>query len=350
MHDGWSVRERKVKVTDRILIVKLAALGDVIMASTLVPAIRAQHPDAEITWLTSEGAAPLVRLFDGVQRVITVNEHALFTSGKPSAIRAIAGAWRHIGRGYDLALIGHTDARYATLAWASGSHETRRFAETRGPRRGYWHGAEYLRLLENSTAGTPPYATLRTNDLPVAPTVPGNGALVAVAPGGGRNVLRDDPLRRWPISDWTDVVRTLVARGYRVAAIGSEGDNTEGAACAAAGATDFTGRTSLLELAALVRSAQAVVTHDSGTLHLALLLNRPTVALFGPTVPKERIANGARAIVLSNAAALSCAPCYNGIEYAPCARNLCLSRVTSASVVQAIENQLAAPDRCTFHA
>jgi len=339
-----------VKLTNRILIVKLAALGDVIMASTLVPAIRAQRPHAEITWLTGEGTAPLVRLFDGVQRVITINEQALFTRGKLSAVRAIAGAWRHIGRGYDLALIGHTDARYATLAWASGANTTRRFADNRGPRRAYWHGAEYLRLLDIDAEDAPVYATLRTGNLPVAPSVPGNGALVVVAPGGGRNVLRDDPLRRWPISDWTEVVRALVARGYRVAAIGSPGDHAEGAACATAGATDFTGRTSLLELTALVRSANTVVTHDSGTLHLALLLNRPTVALFGPTVAQERIASGAPAIVLTSAAGLPCAPCYDGTGYAECARNLCLSRVTAAKVVQAVENQLDAPGRWVFQA
>lgn len=350
MHDGRRVRGEKVKLTDRILIVKLAALGDVIMASTLVPAIRARRPDAEITWLTSEGIAPLVRLFDGVHRVLTVNEQALFTRGKVSAVGAIAGAWRHTGRGYDLALIGHTDARYSTLAWASGVRETRRFADSRSPRPGVWHGAEYLRLLDIDAAVSPVYATLRTGDLPVAPAVPGNGALVLVAPGGGRNVLRDDPLRRWPISEWIDVVRALVARGYCVAAIGSAGDRAEGAACATAGATDFTGRTSLLELTALVRSASAVVTHDSGTLHLALLLNRPTVALFGPTVAKERIANGAPAIVLTAAAGLPCAPCYDGSGYAECARNLCLSRVTAAKVVQAVEIQLDAPGRWVFQA
>ncbi len=339
-----------MKVTDNILIVKLAALGDVIMASTLVPAIKLRWPDAKITWLTSEGTAPLVRLFDGVDRVVTVNEHALFTKGKLSSIRAVAGAWRDVGRGYDLALVGHTDARYRTLSWTSGARETRRFADARAPRRGFWHGSEYLRLLDSNSIIAPAYATLRIHALPTEPVVPGNGALVVVAPGGGRNVLRDDPLRRWPIAEWTRVVRELVDRGYRVAAIGSAGDAAEGAACASAGAFDLTGQTSLLELTALVQSAQAVVTHDSGTLHLALLLNRPTVALFGPTVPKERIPEGASAIVLSKTTDLPCAPCYDGTNYAKCASNRCVSRVTFAEVVQAVVNQVVAPGRCVFHA
>lgn len=339
-----------MKVTDNILIVKLAALGDVIMASTLVPMINSRWPDAKITWLASEGVAPIVRLFEGVHRVVTVDEKALFTQGKFAALGTIAATWMKLGCGYDLALIAHTDARYRALALAGGAKETRRFADSRAPRRGFWHGAEYARLLDLGTPVSPAYATLRSTDLPTAPAVPGTGSLVVVAPGGGRNILRDDPLRRWPISEWTRVVRALIDRGHRVAAIGSPGDAAEGAACASVGASDFTGRTSLVELTALIQSADAVVTHDSGTLHLALMLNRPTVALFGPTVPKERIPVGASAIVLRKTEDLACAPCYDGFKYAECSNNMCVSRVTTAQVLQAVEDQLTAPDRCLFHA
>lgn len=331
-------------MTERVLIVKLAALGDVVMASTLVPAVRARHPAAEITWVVGEGSAPLVKLFEGVDRVITVNENALFKQGKFSSVRTIARAWQEIGRGYDMALIGHTDARYRTLGWMDGAKVTYSFADARAPRRNRWHGAEYLRLLDADDADmAPPYARLRVDELPAAPAIAGDGPLIVVAPGGGRNVLRDDPLRRWPISEWTATVRSLVQRGFRVAAIGAASDQAEGAACRDAGAIDLTGRTSLLELTALINAADVVVTHDSGTLHLALMLDRPTVALFGPTVPAERIPKGARTTVLSNASELSCAPCYDGVRYAECALNLCLARVPSVAVTRAVEQQLVSP-------
>lgn len=333
-----------MKVTERVLIVKLAALGDVIMASTLVPAIRARQPDAEITWVVGEGTAPLVNLFSGVDRVVPVNENALFKQGKISSVRTVARAWRDVGRGYDLALIAHTDARYTTLGWADGAKVTRRFAADRAPRRDRWHGAEYLRLLDIDESVPPPYVQLDATRLPAAPLVAGTGPLVVIAPGGGRNVLRDDPLRRWPIAEWTATVTALVARGYRVAAVGASADMMEGNACAEAGAVDFTGKTSLLELTSLINAADVVVTHDSGTLHLALLLNKPTVALFGPTVPAERIPEGARATVLSSAADLPCAPCFNGFRYAECALNICMTRVAHVAVTRAIEQQLMSPN------
>lgn len=335
-------------MADRILLVKLAALGDAVMASTLVPAIRERWPDAELGWVAGRSIAPLVRCLRGVDRVIEVDDGALLGGSRFAAGRAMLAAWRDIGRGWDLALVAHTDARYGLLVRTSGATDVRRFAAERGPRAGQWYGEEYLRLLQDvpepgwsAPPGVPPLAALELTALPVAQKISGSGALVMVAPGGGRNLLRDDHLRRWPIESWETLVATLVAHGHRVLAVGSAADSEEGARCAKAGAFDLTGSTSLPELAALLRGADAVVTHDSGTLHLAILLDRPTVALFGPTRPEEFIPRGARVTVLSSAAGLPCAPCYNGREYAPCALNRCLGGVSALDVVAAVERILA---------
>ncbi len=359
-------------MVERILLVKLAALGDAVMASTLVPAIRARWPRAELAWVTGQGIAPLVRSLQGVDRVIEVDEAALLGGRRMAAARAMVRAWGEIGRGWDLALVAHTDARYALLARASGASDIRRFADKRGPRAGRWHGAEYARLLQdnvdaagdvagdvdaNADLGVdanaaarpqanstdPPLAVLRTDALPAARIPAGGGALILVAPGGGRNVLRDDALRRWPIISWQSAVETLVADGHRVVAIGGVGDAAEGAACAEAGATDLTAGTSLLELMALIRASDVVVTHDAGTLHLAILLRRPTVALFGPTRPDERIPSGAAVTVLSRANGLACAPCYDGQRYAICASNRCLNAVPSHEVAHAVQSLLSQP-------
>lgn len=329
-------------MTERVLLVKLAALGDAIMASTLVPAIRARSQNPEITWVTSRSIAPLIRLFEGVDRVVEVDERQLFSRGNVASAKAVAGAWWQVKRGYDQAIVAHTDSRYGTLNWFSGARRTTRFAGTLAPRAGHWHGAEYLRLFDaDSTATAPAYAGVRLAALTPPPLIAGQGPLVVIAPGGARNVLRDDSLRRWPITTWVMLTGLLVDRGYRVLAVGGDGDRAEGEACAAAGAVNLAGRTTLLELTALIRTADAVVTHDSGTLHLALLLGRPVVALFGPTVPAERIPAGSKSIVLSAAQGLPCAPCYNGFGYAECSLNLCLTRVTASSVANAVDTHLA---------
>ena len=318
------------------------------MASTLVPAIRARWPDAELGWVVGSGAAPLVRLMEGVDRVIEIDDGALLGGNRFSAVGALVSAWRTIGRGWDLALVAHTDARYALLSRVSGADTVRRFADGRAPRTLRWHGAEYLRLLSDGTPSAdnggelaPRFASLALDGLPDAPRIEGSGRLIVVAPGGGRNVLRDDHLRRWPIRSWEVVVADLVARGHRVVAVGGGSDRAEGKRCANAGAVDLTGQTSMLQLVALLRKADAVVTHDAGTLHLGLLLGTPIVALFGPTRPEERIPAWARATIVSRAAGLACAPCYDGRDYAACALNRCLSDAPAAAVLTAVDEQLA---------
>lgn len=336
---------------ERVLLVKLAALGDVIMASTLVPAIRARWPTTELTWVVGRGAAPLVRGFEGVDQVIELDEQALFRRGRVAAAWAVLSAWRSIGRGRELALIAHTDPRYALLVRAAGASVVRRFADEFAPRPGVWHGTEYARLLEDATwapssaqpmgasrtdRAPPPFAALRPLLLPDPVHVPGSGPLVLVAPGGGRNFMRDDLLRRWPIASWERVTAALIAAGYRVAAVGVASDAAECARCAALGAVDLSGRLSILDLLALMQEAQVVVTHDSGTLHMSMLMRRPTVALFGPTPPGGRVPPGALVTVLSSAAGLACAPCYDGFSYAPCSANRCLSGVDDLTVVEAV--------------
>ena len=337
-----------MKVTLRILVVKLAALGDVIMASTLVCGIRAEYPDAELTWVVGAGAAPIVRLMRGVDRVIEVAEGALLGGRRLHAGVAMLKAWHAIGRGYDLALVAHTDARYELLVKASGAKTVRRFANATGPRPGKWHGAEYLRLVREDFAidTFARFPALKHELVPRAPIAESAEPFVIVAPGGGRNLMRDDALRRWPLASWAAVVQTLTAQGLRVVCVGGADDAEEGAACAAMGATDLTGRTSLVELFALMQSASTVVTHDAGPLHIALLAQRPVVALFGPTRGDERIPVWANAVVLSSAWGLPCAPCYDGHDYAACALNLCLTRVRPSNVVAAIEGQLGS----TLHA
>lgn len=330
-------------MTTRVLIVKLTALGDAVMASTLVRAVRQRWPDARIGWLAGRGIAPFVRLIDGVDEVIEVNEKALFRGGRLPALATLLGAWRAVGRRWDVALVAHTDRRYALLSALSGARTKVRFAHALAPVRGEWYGTQYTRLVHDvrSPAGGVALPCIRKELLPNSPVRHGDRPMVIVAPGGARNLLRDDVLRRWPIADWVAATRLLVTSGFDVIAIGGHDDASECARCAEAGALNYSGRTTIPELMALMQSADVVVTHDSGPMHLAICMQRPVVALFGPTSPAEFLPPGANVKVLSHAQGLACAPCYDGNGFAPCGLNLCLTRVSANEVVQGVNEQLA---------
>lgn len=340
-------------VSERILIVKIAALGDAIMASAMIPAIRQEWPTATIGWVAGRAIAPIVGLFDGVDETITINEADLLRGGRLKALRAMGSAWRAIGRRWDRAIIAHTDKRYSLISKFSGAQQTVRYADALAPRRGHWHGSEYVRLVNALTGrfGDPRpsdanneirYTPFRRQSLPLLPAAIGDGPLIVIVPGGARNVLRDDNLRRWPLDSWVDATTELISRGYRVVAVGGNSDREECARVAAVGAVNLCGQTSLTELAALLEHADVVVTHDSGPLHLSLALERPVVALFGPTPPAEFLPVNSNTIVLTRAHELSCAPCYDGKNFADCALNLCLQRVPAFEVVDAVEQLLGA--------
>jgi heptosyltransferase-2 len=68
-------------------------------------------------------------------------------------------------------------------------------------------------------------------------------------------------------------------------------------------------------------------------MHLAFLARTPTIALFGPTRPTERLPHDVRARMLWGGAHLACRPCYDGRDYAPCPNNVCIQAIRPADVV-----------------
>jgi ADP-heptose:LPS heptosyltransferase len=103
------------------------------------------------------------------------------------------------------------------------------------------------------------------------------------------HVGADAPARRWPVERWTRIVSALERRGHRVVLTGVAGERDLTAAVAERAAldvrADLAGRTTAMELAALVADARLVVSGDTGIAHLATAFVTPSVVLFGPTPP-----------------------------------------------------------------
>ena len=136
------------------------------------------------------------------------------------------------------------------------------------------------------------------------------GDLLAIAPGA-----RYGPAKRWAPERFAEVARTWLAGGAARTAVlvGGAEDAAETGAVRAASAPgarllDWTGRTSLPELLALLAGATAVVANDSGVAHLAAAAGRPTVAIFGSTDPRWTGPRGPHARVVTRPPA--CSPCF----------------------------------------
>jgi lipopolysaccharide heptosyltransferase I len=143
--------------------------------------------------------------------------------------------------------------------------------------------------------------------------------------------------KRWPAERFAALADRVVAeRGWRVVVVAGAREREQGSEVTALMQRphrDLSGRTSLPQLAALLRRAAVLVTNDSGPMHLAVAVGTPVVALFGPTDPRAVGPYGLGHVILRK-----------GIDCSSCSRQrcvntlACLTAISVDEVSTAIEN------------
>ena len=258
----------------RILVIKLGALGDFVLAFRPFAAIRAHHPGAEITLLTTAPFAALAERAPWFDRVEPDPRPAWWDL---AGLRRLRRSIRGFDFVYDLQTSGRS-SRYFQLADRPCWSGIARGASHRhaNPARDGMHTLERQRdQLE--AAGivdfpAPDLAWLTGG----GPALPAPYALLA--PGSAPH----RPEKRWPAVRFGALARTLRGRGIRPIVIGAAQDAKLAAAVLAAcpEALDLTGRTSLLDLGGLAARAALAVGNDTGPMHLAAALGCRSVVLF----------------------------------------------------------------------
>jgi heptosyltransferase-1 len=148
----------------------------------------------------------------------------------------------------------------------------------------------------------------------------------------------------WPAEHFAEVARRVRDEhglGVVLAGMGSEAAIARKVAdLAGGGVVDLAGRTSLAELIALVDGAAALVMHDSGPMHLASALNKPMVAIYGPTSALRTGPYGRDEIVAR--LDLPCSPCYLK-ELAQCPHgHRCMRELRPEAVAERLRQVLGA--------
>ena len=163
--------------------------------------------------------------------------------------------------------------------------------------------------------------------------------------------------KRWPITSWQAIAKSLVSSGRTIVIVGSADDRHLGQqisdevvgqgpdprkslpATAWGDVRDLTGLTTVRDLIAILANASVVVTGDSGPLHVAVAVGTPVVAIHGPTDPAvcgPIVTAPDRAIILG--ATLACRPCYTLARIADCplGHAICQDLITPRQVLTAI--------------
>lgn len=330
--------------TPKILIIKLGAIGDVVMA--IPAALELHRAGFEVDWVCGVQVLPLLELYTWI-RPIVVDDRALFTASLREKLRTIASVWQRIaGTHYEICATLYYDDRYRIVSLPVRARRKMMLSHTdrlRSLLPGRHHTDEYLRVLLGRDAGPIPVglAPVRPARLPASrlPRVNGRERVVLV-PGGARNAMRSDGLRRWPVESYVAVGERLLGLGIDVVLVGGPNDAWASAAFAGKRIRDEIGRLTIPETLALLDASDVIVTHDTGPLHLAGVTSVGIVSIFGPTDPRGRLPQRAGTVALWGGEGFACRPCYDGREYAPCTNNACMQQVSPEMVISEIETLL----------
>jgi heptosyltransferase-2 len=326
--------------TARTLVISPNWIGDAVMAQPLLRALKERHPERAIDVLAPGWVAPVWRAIAEVDDVLeTPFRHGKLQLGER---RKFAKVLRQ--RGYADAYVLPNTLKFALIPWLA-----------RIPRRvGYKGEMRYglINVMHHDEPANPRpmarfYAALAhapVVGIPAAPVpapvlsvsaaqrldalagvgLAADAQVVAFAPGA-----EFGPAKRWPAAHFAELARMIrqARPEVHILLLGSAKDARVCAEIAAAvpGVRNLAGTTSLGEAIALLASATALVTNDSGLMHIACALQRPVVALYGPTDPEHTppLSELAKVLWLH----LECAPCQQRI--CPLGHQNCMKNISA---------------------
>jgi predicted lipopolysaccharide heptosyltransferase III len=332
----------------KILLLQLKRIGDLILTTPAVAALRESFPDAQVTIAASSECADILPAISNVDRTLMARRN----------LRDLSLFFSIAGRRFDYCIDFTGNDRSAFLAFLSGaqrrlvSYRVREQSKRRG--RAYtdfvpvrmrdFHTIDYnLALLEPLGIQTPasraPHLLLPQAACEKADALRRDWKItkpyVILHPGSAR------PEKLWEAGRWAELIDHF-GRNNDIYLVLTSGPSANEQAHVAAiknkvqqQVIDFSGKTNLPTLAALIDQARLLVTVDSAPMHLAAATRTPQVVLFGPTNPFHWRPRESQALILQGK---SPAPV---TEFVPAQPRLAMSQISTGTVISAMDSLLS---------
>jgi heptosyltransferase-2 len=334
-------------VSETVLVLRFSAVGDVVLTSPAIEALRRALPDARIVYAVKERLAHLVEANPNVDQVVALRPGegplayaARLRAVKPTVVLDLHGKIRSkILRGL---LPG-----VRKVVWRK-----RDFRDTlpvklalRPYRASMLFADRYHKAVEELVGRELPRGRLQyflgPDDVAEA-----DRALRAAGLQPGQPLLGLSPgaqweTKRWPAERFAGLARRALASGAQVVVQGSAAEAELGQEIArlAPGAVDLCGKLSLPALSGFISRCSAFVANDSGPMHIARALGVPTLAFFGSTDPAMFDFTGHEMLF----AGVSCSPCsFFGRRRCPRGHFRCMLDLDEERAWNALERLLRA--------
>ncbi|OGX05609.1 MAG: lipopolysaccharide heptosyltransferase II [Omnitrophica bacterium RIFCSPLOWO2_12_FULL_50_11] len=347
----------EVRREKKVLITKLGAMGDLILAVPSFRMIRQRIPHAYIALLVDSKLMPLIQKCPYVDEFIAYDRSRTSSSWKRISM---TGKWLR-GRSFDLCIDLQNTWRTHVLAFLA------RIPKRYGYRRGmagfllthpvvYWdhqlgpvaHQFQVLKRVgithmdDRMELWLEPQADREITERFERAGVLHSKHLVGFVLGASRRW----PTKQWPVDYFLELSRRLIRRfECHIVLIGTVEDQKLAEVFSGARSNHVlneTGNTTEMQLVSLIKRLDVLVTGDTAPLHVASAVGTKTVALFGPTDPKRHMPSGNGHVALVKR--IPCQPCYRGT----CKNKVqlqCLREITVDEVFHVVTQHLREPIR-----
>ncbi|RKE74148.1 ADP-heptose:LPS heptosyltransferase [Pseudorhodoplanes sinuspersici] len=322
-------REYLISKARRILVVKPSGIGNMLLFVPAMSALRSIFPDAKFTVACYAAEAPAIRHL--ADAVITLKKNPEDgATHLPELEGQIA-----IGE-FDLAVYPPftnvsrpTPSMKRAIRW----HVVHPFWDF-ASRHELEHNMDIPRML--GYTGPAPTVELPTADVPNLDQVPRPYIAIHVGASATPHMQR----KKWPLARWAAVVKTLSSSHYAVF-VGGSGEEKDVETTLSLLPTEvrrrcfsFCGELDLTATATVLKGADVVLANDSGLMHLAAAMDRPVIAVFGPTSPEKNAPVAPTAPTRVVRVNVPCGPCFTDRQkLLACQEQICLSSVTPDMVI-----------------
>jgi len=319
----------------RILVMRFRALGDVLLATPMLRALKRRWPEAQLDYLVEDGLAPLLEGSRDLDHLLAWPRNA-----RVRWLNDIRWAFRLRRRRYDLVIDMHGNGTSVLFTALSGAplrigyrFRGRHFFYNRKVDRGWprdlppeYEPRRHFRLIES--------LGIEAGDLQLS--LPGRSATDLLGVPDRRRVLLAPgatwSAKRWPASHYAKLAKSLLGEGFHVFLMGSASEQELIERIALDSGATLLPKTRIAGMLDAIASADLLVSTDSGVRHVAVALGTPSLAIFGPSDPKVWSPADPRHPIIRKMT--ECMPC--GLTECPLEGHPCMNDLEPESVLERI--------------
>ncbi len=342
----------------RILLVKTHAIGDTIMITPAINALRNRFTQARIVLLTGKLSKEIMAGNSDLDEILSFDESALFA---PDLLKIIGLAKQIRKERFDIAFIFHYSTFMHLLAMSfgipfrvgydksgSGFLLTHKVSwDDKGER---WTADVHLdltRMVKAENADKRLKIIISDDDAKFADNflrsnnIGRDDILIGIFPGGGKNSRDTVYQKRWGIENYAVIIDMLFAKyNAKIIVFGSQNDEAIVEKLMLLSKTKIINACgkNLKQVSSLIKKCSLFITNDSAPLHIAIAMDTPTVSIFGPSRATAIMKQSDRHIAIQSK--YPCSPCYCNSVFSGCDNPQCMEAIGCDEVLTMAERQL----------